>query len=265
MAPMIPAPTQGSVTFLAHSQSDMPRAIAPSRGRIGTPRIRSREVAAMIGSTITARMRPEVSRPWPLPVLPPTKPSQDGAWLARIGAMSWAMNGPKVSAPHRPMITLGTPASSSRNRPITLAIRRGSRSTITSAAPMDTGTAMISAMAEVARVPRISGSAPNSSPELCRMPLVRTGAPYCEPKFQVVPVKMCQPLNCTAGIALTMSVTSTNTSISRGMTAPPSPSQRIGSAFDRRARSTPRRREGGKPAPPSGCTVGAEAATQVTR
>src|ERR1700722_20982790 len=94
------------------------------------------------------------------------------------------------------------------------------------------------------------------------MPLVRTGVAYCEPKFQDLPVKRCQPLNSSAGIALKMSVTSTNTSISRGITAPPSPSQRIGSAFDRRVRNAPRPRRGGKPAPPSGCTVGAEAATR---
>ena len=46
---MIPVPTHGSVTRLAHSKSDMPSAIAPSRGSSGTPRMRSREVAAMIG------------------------------------------------------------------------------------------------------------------------------------------------------------------------------------------------------------------------
>ena len=80
------------------------------------------------------------------------------------GAMSWARNGPKVSMPHRPMTTLGMPASSSRKRPIRLASRRGSRSTMTSAAPIDSGTAMIRAMSEVARVPMIAGSAPNCSP-----------------------------------------------------------------------------------------------------
>ena len=68
MAPMMPGATHGRVTLLAHSQSVMPRATAPSRGRIGTCRIRSRVVEAMIGMIITARMRPEVSRPWPLPV-----------------------------------------------------------------------------------------------------------------------------------------------------------------------------------------------------
>ena len=47
---------------------------------------------------------------------------------------------------------------------MTLASRRGSRSTITRAAPIDTGTAMISAISEVSSVPMIWGSAPYSWP-----------------------------------------------------------------------------------------------------
>ena len=58
------------------------------------------------------------------------------------------------------------------------ASRLGSRSTITSAAPIDTGTPMISAIAEVSRVPTISGSAPNDSPGWCTMPPLLTGVPY---------------------------------------------------------------------------------------
>ena len=143
-APIRPAPTQGSVTLRAVSASDMPSAVAPSRGRIGTPRIRSREVEAMIGITMTASTRPETSRPWPCPTCPQ---EENGIGIfARTGAMYVAMNGPKVSTPHRPITTLGMPASSSRKPPDTLASRRGSRSTMTSAAPIDTGTAMISAM-----------------------------------------------------------------------------------------------------------------------
>ncbi len=41
-----------------------------------------------------------------------------------------------------------------------LASRPGSRSTTTSAAPIDTGTAMISAISEVSSVPTICGTAP---------------------------------------------------------------------------------------------------------
>jgi hypothetical protein len=37
---------------------------------------------------------------------------------AMAAVMCSETNGPKVSTPHRPMITLGIPASSSRNRPI---------------------------------------------------------------------------------------------------------------------------------------------------
>ena len=76
------------------------------------------------------------------------------------------------------MITLGTPASNSRNRPRLLARRLGSRSTIISAAPTDTGMPMISAIAEDSRVPTICGSAPNDSPGWCTMPPLLTGVPY---------------------------------------------------------------------------------------
>ena len=44
------------------------------------------------------------------------------------------------------------------------ASRLGSRSTMTSAAPTETGIAMIRAIAEVSSVPMISGSAPKVSP-----------------------------------------------------------------------------------------------------
>ena len=75
--------------------------------------------------------------------------------LRAITGVTWlARKGPNVSAPQSPMITLGTPASSSRNMPITEASRRGSRSTITSAAPMETGTAIISAIATWRAFPR---------------------------------------------------------------------------------------------------------------
>lgn len=57
-------------------------------------------------------------------------------------------------------MTLGMPASNSSTIPMADARRFGNRSTITSAAPIDTGTAMTRAIAEVARVPTISGSAP---------------------------------------------------------------------------------------------------------
>ncbi|CFS00257.1 Uncharacterised protein [Mycobacterium tuberculosis] len=70
------------------------------------------------------------------------------------------MNGPNVIAPHKPTTTLGIPASNSRTIPTASANRFGSRSTITSAAPTETGTAMIRAIAEVASVPTISGNAP---------------------------------------------------------------------------------------------------------
>src|SRR6266853_116136 len=171
------------------------------------------------------------------------------------------MKGPKVSAPHRPMITLGMPASSSRKMPTTLASRRGSRSTMTSAAPTDTGTAMISAIAEVTSVPRISGRAPNCSPGLWVRPTLLTGVPYWEPKFHVVPVKKCRALNLIAGIASTISATSTNPSIRTGTTAPPRPSQRITAPVRKLARSAaPSRRRSGEPAPPAGPAVGAEAA-----
>lgn len=117
----------------------------------------------MIGITMTASTRPETSSPWPCPTLP--WKNGIGMWVS-AGAMYLAMNGPNVSTPHRPITTLGMPASSSRKPPITLASRRGSRSTTTSAAPIDTGTAMISAISEVSSVPTICGTAPYSWPEM---------------------------------------------------------------------------------------------------
>jgi hypothetical protein len=70
------------------------------------------------------------------------------------------MKGPNVIAPQRPTTTLGMPASNSSIVPTAAASHFGSRSTIANAAPMATGTATTSAMAEVARVPTISGRAP---------------------------------------------------------------------------------------------------------
>lgn len=70
------------------------------------------------------------------------------------------MNGPNVIAPHSPTTTLGMPASTSSTMPMADARRLGNRSTIASAAPIDTGTATIRAIAELARVPTISGNAP---------------------------------------------------------------------------------------------------------
>ena len=70
------------------------------------------------------------------------------------------MNGPKVIAPHSPTTTLGMPASNSSTMPTAEARRFGNFSTIANAAPMDTGTATMNAIAELARVPTISGNAP---------------------------------------------------------------------------------------------------------
>ena len=69
-APTMPLDTHGRVTRRTDSQSDMPSAVAPSRGSIGTCRIRSRVVLAMIGMIITASTRPDTNMPSPLPVLP---------------------------------------------------------------------------------------------------------------------------------------------------------------------------------------------------
>ena len=67
---MMPLDTHGRVTLRAHSQSDIPSAVAPSRGSEGTCRIRSRVVLAMMEMTITASARPDTNRPSPLPVSP---------------------------------------------------------------------------------------------------------------------------------------------------------------------------------------------------
>jgi hypothetical protein len=59
----MPLDTHGRVTLRAHSQSDMPNAVAPSRGSNGTCRIRSRVVLAMMGMIITASTRPDTNMP----------------------------------------------------------------------------------------------------------------------------------------------------------------------------------------------------------
>src|SRR5690242_2437721 len=261
-APTMPVLIHGRVTRRAHSKSDMPSAIAPSRGRIGTPRIRSRVVDATIGMIMMARMSPEVSSPWPCPGSPRKKLSTgtSGAWLAIQGVMWWARNGPKVSAPNRPMTTLGTPASISRNRPRVWASRLGSRSTIISAAPTDTGMPMISAIAEDSRVPTICGSAPNDSPGWCTMPPLSIGWPYWAPNVHVLPVKNVRPLNLIAGIASISRTIRIKASRSSGMIAPPRPAHRIKPLNRNRLRVPPGRRRSGLPAPPSGPAAGAEVA-----
>src|ERR1022692_556885 len=94
------------------------------------------------------------------------------------------------------------------------------------------------------------------------MPPVVIGAPYPAPKLHALPVRKLKPLKLIAGAAWTISVTSTNPSMSNGMTAPARPSQRIRSPLRILARiAPPARRRGGMPAPPSGPPVGAEVAT----
>src|SRR5580692_833098 len=179
------------------------------------------------------------------------------------GYTCWARIGPKVTAPHNPMTTLGMPASSSRNVPITLASRFGSRSTMTSAAPTETGIAMIRAMAEVSRVPMICGSAPKVSPGWWTIPWLVMGAAKPAPKLHALPVRKFPPLNLMAGNASTIRVMRMKPSASNGMTAPARPSQRIRSPLCTLVRiAPPGRRGGGKPAPPSGMAVGAEVATE---
>ena len=141
-----------------------------------------------------------------------------------------------------------------------LASRRGSRSTMTMAAPMDTGTAMISAIAEVASVPTISGSAPNTSPGWCTMPCVLTGVPYWDPKSNVVPVRKLQPLNWIAGMARSMRVTRIRTSASSGTTAPARPNQRISPPLRSPTRAARRPAGGG-----AGCPLPLPAARTVQR
>ncbi len=68
-APIMPALTQGRLTFRATSQSFIPSASAPSFGRPGTWRSRSRVVAATIGTIMMASTRPAVSKPSPEPVV----------------------------------------------------------------------------------------------------------------------------------------------------------------------------------------------------
>ena len=167
--------------------------------------------------------------------------------------MYLAMNGPKVSTPHRPITTLGMPASSSRKPPITLASRRGSRSTTTSAAPIDTGTAMISAISVVSSVPTICGTAPYCWPEMYVMPCDVTDLPYWLPVFQTLLVKKSKPLIWIAGHALTNKITRMKASISVGIQAPPKPSQRIKLPLrHQRWKAEPPGRGGGWAAPPSG-------------
>ncbi len=80
--------------------------------------------------------------------------------LVRAGETVLSMNGPKVSTPQRPNTTLGTPASSSRRRPTPPWAHLGTHSVSISTAPTAIGTARPMAIAEVTRVPSISGRKP---------------------------------------------------------------------------------------------------------
>ena len=62
--------------------------------------------------------------------------------------------------PHRPMITLGKPASSSMAKPSGRDNQRGIRSVRPKAAPIEMGRASTTAMSEVWMVPKMSGQAP---------------------------------------------------------------------------------------------------------
>src|SRR5579875_178498 len=175
-------------------------------------------------------------------------------WRATRGATWRAMNGPKVTAPHRPTTTLGMPARNSRKPPTRPARRLGSRSTMTSAVPIATGTPMTSAIADVPSVPMIAGSAPYLAPAGTSTPARRTGWPYRSPSAQVVPVKKPTPLYLIAGHALTMRTSRMKPSARTGTAAPAAPAQRmwVPSRIPARSRARARRGSGPAPAPPPG-------------
>ena len=121
-AEAIPGRIDPSTTPRTISQRVAPSASAPSLSSLGTVRNRSRVIAAMIGSAMIARITIAVKIPDPLSDGDPNngmKPST----LCSAGSIVERMIGARTTIPQRPMITLGTAASSSTSGPITAAVR----------------------------------------------------------------------------------------------------------------------------------------------
>ena len=93
----------------------------------------------------------------------------------------------------------------------------GRRSVRAKAAPIEIGTAMITAMAEVCRVPTISGQRPVGSTLGVGHPVgVDGGAVAAADRSSAVPVKKLQPLTLMAGMALMNNTVRAKTSAASG-------------------------------------------------
>ena len=135
-------------------------------------------MADIIGVTIMARIIPAVTSPSPCPTLPfrKLKPKKDGAALAIKGKTSRDSVGPKVITPQSPYTTLGIPVRISRKKPTPLESPLGSFLTTAKAAPIETGIAISSAIADDSSVPANSGQMPKVEPTGWSIPSVFIGS-----------------------------------------------------------------------------------------
>jgi hypothetical protein len=139
-----------------------PSASAASRCERGTAINTSREMAAMYGNTMIARISPAASTlgPYAGPlkkgVAPRCRVSR------RNGMMVERSSGSRKNTPHRPKTTLGTAASRSMKNDRGWRSQLGQNSERKIAPPSASGVATTRAMIEVTIVPRIAGAAPKS-------------------------------------------------------------------------------------------------------
>ena len=180
------------------------------------------------------------------------------------GAMWCAMNGPNVSAPHRPMTTLGIPASSSRNPPTTLADlprqplddhqRGADRHRHRDDQRDRRGYQRADDLRQRAELLALPDAV---------TPSVVTGHAVAGAEGPDAPGEEAQPLNLIAGIAWTTSVIRTNPASAPGARATTRPSQRMTAAAAVHGGSARRAGERAAARSPSRRQHGAEAAIRT--
>ena len=152
VAATTPEIVEGRTTPRMTSHCVAPSASAPSLSSLGTVRNRSRLSDGMIGTTITLRIRPAVKRLRPVVCGAPKMPRNPNvSW--RNGSMVVCTKGARKMRPKNPRITLGIAASISTSGPTTVRTERGASIARYSAMAIDSGTAMIIAIADVTAVP----------------------------------------------------------------------------------------------------------------
>ena len=157
--PRMPVRAPGMTTLRSTCHRVAPRAMAPSICSFGTTARTSREMATMVGRTITKRITPASSRPDPVvgPVEQPGPPEHRGEEGLDVlpEQRAPARSGPTARRPRSAPRPAARPRSESGGRR-----RSGTRWARATAVPRPMGTASTRAMAVVSMVPRMNGSSP---------------------------------------------------------------------------------------------------------